>query len=95
MLIRSCGGQYEKRAISGIGFGREKAHVGFYAPGRYPAAGWIVAIAATCWYITEITGEVYNLGLGNISQVMFCLVRVFYGTNVILWALSGYRWRKD
>jgi len=20
---------------------------------------------------------------------------VFHGTNVVLWALSGYRWRKD
>ncbi|MBN1689618.1 MAG: hypothetical protein JW901_01190 [Dehalococcoidia bacterium] len=60
----------------------------------YPAPNaWMVAIAATCWYATEITGEVYNLGLGNISQVMFCLVWVFYGTNVVLWALSGYRWK--
>jgi hypothetical protein len=25
---------------------------------------------------------------------MFRLVWVFYGTNVILWALSGYRWVK-
>jgi len=40
-------GQYEKRAISGIGVGREKAHVGFCAPGRYPVAGWMVAITAT------------------------------------------------
>ncbi len=56
---------------------------------------WMVAIAATCWYITEIAGEVYNLNLGNISQVMFCLVWVFYGTNVVLWALSGYRWTRD
>jgi hypothetical protein len=62
----------------------------------YPAPNaWMVAIAATCWYITEIIGEVFNLGLGNISQVMFGLVWVFYGTNVVLWALSGYRWTKD
>lgn len=52
----------------------------------------MVSLAATCWYITEITGEIYNLGLGDISQIMFRLVWVFYGTNVILWALSGYRW---
>ena len=53
---------------------------------------WMVAIAATCWFATEITGEIYNLGMGNISKIFFCLVWVFYGTNVILWALSGYRW---
>lgn len=53
---------------------------------------WMVAIAATCWFGTEITGEIYNLGMGNISEVMFRLVWVFYGTNVVLWALSGYNW---
>ena len=53
---------------------------------------WMAAIAATCWFGTEITGEIYNLALGNISEVMFRLVWVFYGTNVILWALSGYKW---
>jgi len=55
---------------------------------------WMAAIAATCWFGTEITGEIYNLAMGNISEVMFRLVWVFYGTNVILWALSGYRWGK-
>ncbi len=54
--------------------------------------GWMAAVAATCWFATEITGEVYNLGLGTISEIMFRVVWVFYGTNVILWALSGYRW---
>jgi hypothetical protein len=59
----------------------------------YPAPNaWMVAIAATLWYATEIAGEVYNLGLGNISEIMFRLVWVFYGTNVVLWALSGYCW---
>ncbi len=59
----------------------------------YPAANaWMAAIAATCWFATEITGEIYNLNLGNISEVVFRLVWVFYGTNVVLWALSGFRW---
>lgn len=59
----------------------------------YPTPNaWMVAIAATCWYATEITGEIYNLGLGNISEIAFRLVWIFYGTNVVLWALSGYRW---
>jgi hypothetical protein len=56
---------------------------------------WMVSIAATCWYLTEISGEIYNLGLGNISEIMFRLVWVFYGTNVVLWALSGYKWNKE
>jgi len=61
----------------------------------YPTPNaWMVAIAATCWYATEITGEIYNLALGDISEIMFRMVWVFYGTNVVLWALSGYRWRK-
>ncbi len=63
--------------------------------GLYPAPNaWMAAIAATCWFVTEITGEIYNLGLGRISDISFCLVWVFYGTNVILWALSGYRWTR-
>ena len=53
---------------------------------------WMVAIAATCWYATEIIGEIYNLGIGNVSEIAFRLVWIFYGTNVVLWALSGYRW---
>jgi hypothetical protein len=56
---------------------------------------WMAAIAATCWFGTEITGEIYNLALGNISEVMLRLVWVFYGTNAILWALSGYQWKKE
>ena len=56
---------------------------------------WMAAIAATCWFATEIAGEIYNLALGNISQILFRLVWVFYGTNVILWALSGIRWKED
>ena len=61
----------------------------------YPAPNaWLVAVAATCWFATEIFGEIYNLGLGTISNIFFCLVWVVYGANVILWALSGYRWTK-
>jgi hypothetical protein len=54
----------------------------------------MVAFAATCWYATEILGEVYNLQIGNVSQVFFGLVWIFYGANVVLWALSGYRWNE-
>lgn len=56
---------------------------------------WMAVIAAACWFVTEITGEIYNLGLGNLSEVMFRVVWVFYGTNVVLWALSGYRWERS
>lgn len=55
---------------------------------------WMAVIAAACWFATEITGEIYNLGLGTLSEVMFRVVWVFYGTNVVLWALSGYRWER-
>lgn len=55
---------------------------------------FLVAFAATFWYITEILGEIYNLQIGPVSNVLFNLVWVFYGTNVLLWALSGYRWKK-
>lgn len=62
----------------------------------YPAANaWMVALAATCWYATEILGEIYNLGMGNLSNITFCLVWVFYGANVVLCALSGFRWSGD
>ena len=62
----------------------------------YPAINaWMVALAATCWYATEILGEIYNLGLGTLSEITFGLVWVFYGANVILWALSGFRWHAD
>jgi hypothetical protein len=56
---------------------------------------WMAAIAATCWFVTEIIGEIYNLSLGNISEIMFRLVWVFYGTNVVLWALSGFKWKEE
>jgi len=54
----------------------------------------LVAFAATFWYITEILGEIYNLQIGPVSNVVFNLVWVFYGTNVLLWALSAYRWKE-
>jgi hypothetical protein len=61
----------------------------------YPAwNAWFVALAATSWFATEILGEIYNLGLGTLSNVTFGLVWVFYGANVVLWALSGYRWQE-
>lgn len=55
---------------------------------------WMATLAAACWFATEITGEIYNLGLGNLSEIMFRVVWIFYGTNVVLWALSGYRWSR-
>ena len=62
----------------------------------YPVCNaWFVALAATCWYATEILGEIYNLGLGTLSNITFGLVWVFYGANVVFWALSGYRWHSE
>jgi len=56
---------------------------------------WMAALAATGWFFTEISGEIYNLGLGTLSEVMFRIVWVFYGSTVTLWALSGYRWMEE
>lgn len=59
----------------------------------YPRPNAIMmGLAATGWFATEILGEIYNLQLGPISAVTFCLVWIFYGSNVILWALSTVDW---
>lgn len=52
----------------------------------------MMGLAATGWFLTEIFGEIYNLQLGAISSVAFNIVWVFYGSNVILWALSAVDW---
>ncbi len=52
----------------------------------------MMGLAATGWFLTEIFGEIYNLQLGTISAVAFNIVWVFYGSNVILWALSTIGW---
>jgi hypothetical protein len=52
----------------------------------------MMGLAATGWFLTEIFGEIYNLQLGTISAVSFNIVWVFYGSNVILWALSTIDW---
>ena len=62
----------------------------------YPAWNvWFVALAATCWFTTDILGKIYNLGLGTLSNITFGLVWVFCGANVVFWALNGYRWQED
>jgi hypothetical protein len=53
---------------------------------------WMVGIAMTCWFLTEVVGETYNVQLGRISDVAFNIVWVFYGTTILCLALSGYRW---
>jgi len=55
---------------------------------------WFAALAATCWYLTEITGEIYNIGIGDISEIIYRIIWIFYGTNVVLFALSGFRWKE-
>lgn len=54
----------------------------------------LAALAMTGWYLTEIVGEVSNIKIGPASDYAFALVWVFYGSNVIMVALSGYRWKK-
>ena len=61
----------------------------------YPRPNAIMAaLAMTGWYLTEIVGEISNIQIGTISDVAFNSVWIFYGANVILVALSGYRWEE-
>ena len=53
----------------------------------------MMGIAATGWFLTEIFGEIYNLQIGPFSAIAFNIVWVFYGSNVILWALSTIDWK--
>jgi len=57
--------------------------------------GWLVGIAMSCWFATEILGETYNVQIGPISDVAFNFVWIFYGTTVVCVALSGYRWKPE
>jgi len=59
----------------------------------YPRANSVMmGLAATGWFVTEILGEIFNLNMGTISAISFNLVWIFYGSNVILWALSSIDW---
>jgi hypothetical protein len=56
---------------------------------------WLITIGITCWFLTEITGEIFNIQIGTISEMMYSVVWVFYGTNVVCIALSGFNWGKE
>jgi hypothetical protein len=53
----------------------------------------MMGLAATGWFLTEIFGEIYNLQIGHLSAITFNVVWIFYGSNVILWALSTIDWK--
>ncbi len=55
----------------------------------------LVALAMTGWYLTELIGEVSNIQIGMVSDVAFNVIWVFYGANVVLVALSGFRWQPE
>jgi hypothetical protein len=60
--------------------------------GLYPRwNAWLVGVAMTCWFATEIVGEIYNIQIGRISDLAFNFVWIFYGTTILCLALSGYR----
>ncbi len=62
----------------------------------YPKANAVMmGLAATGWFLTEIFGEIYNLQMGPFSAIAFNIVWVFYGSNVILWALSTVDWKGE
>jgi hypothetical protein len=55
---------------------------------------WLIGVGMSCWLVTEIVGEVYNIKIGPVSYIMFNLVWVFYGTCIVCLALSGYDWKR-
>lgn len=59
-----------------------------------PINAWLIFFAILFWLITEIVGAIYNIQIGVISEIMFNITWVFYGTNVILLSLSGYKWKE-
>ena len=56
---------------------------------------YMIALAITCWFLTEIFGSIYNIQIGTPSLICFNIVWVFYTPTVVLLALSGYRWKHD
>ena len=55
---------------------------------------YIIAIAITCWFLTEIFGSIYNIQIGTPSLICFNIVWIFYTPTAVLLALSGYRWKE-
>jgi hypothetical protein len=53
---------------------------------------YMIAIAMTLWFLTEIMGLIYNIQIGTISTVCYNIEWLFYGPSILLLALSGYRW---
>lgn len=60
-----------------------------------PTNAWLIFIAITCWLLTEIVGALYNIQIGVVSDIVFNIIWIFYGTNVILLSLSGYKWTEE
>ncbi|UYP44668.1 hypothetical protein NEF87_000953 [Candidatus Lokiarchaeum ossiferum] len=56
--------------------------------------GILLAIGMTAWFLTEVVGEIYNIGIGNPSEIAFRFVWVFYSTTIICLSLSGLDWTK-
>lgn len=56
---------------------------------------WLASVGITCWFATEIVGEIFNIQIGLISDIIFNIVWVFYGTCIVCLALSGYKWDRE
>lgn len=54
----------------------------------------LIAIAMTAWFLTEVVGEIYNIGIGNPSEIAFRFVWVFYSTTIIALAFSSIDYSK-
>lgn len=56
---------------------------------------WMIFLGITNWLLTEIVGAIYNIQIGVISNLIFCIIWAFYGTGITLLALSGYQWKEE
>ena len=55
---------------------------------------YMIAVAITCWFLTEVFGSIYNIQIGTPSLICFNIVWIFYTPTAVLLALSGYRWKE-
>ena len=61
----------------------------------YPKRNAILAaIGVTLWYLTEIVGEIFNVGIGLPSAIAFQFIWMVYGPGILLIALSGIKYKK-
>lgn len=53
---------------------------------------YMIAVAMTLWFISEIVGSIHKAQIGTVSAVCYIIAWLFYGPGILLLALSGYWW---